>query len=149
MPRVRVGCVPCAAAGLALHVRFADARLQPARARPYDGVDHVVMDDVPETMLDPGKSDPPVVAVGVVAEIPCDVIANLNLHRGLAEVEIAAVMQFKSHHFLHDPVKAPYRIDMPIRGEREVAKDRQCWAKFVPSVAGTLIQKLHHFVGFQ
>jgi hypothetical protein len=26
------------------------------------------------------------------------VIANLNLHTGLAEVDIAAVMQFKAHH---------------------------------------------------
>jgi hypothetical protein len=42
--------------------------------RPYDGVDHVVMDDVHETMLDPGKSDHPLVAVGVVAQTPCDVI---------------------------------------------------------------------------
>jgi hypothetical protein len=73
--------------------------------RPYDGVDHVVMDDVHETMFDPGKSDHPLVPVGVVAQTPCDVIANLSLHTGLAEVDIAAVMQFKAHHILHDPVK--------------------------------------------
>jgi hypothetical protein len=35
------------------------------------------------------------------------VIANLNLHTGLAEVDIAAVMQFKAHHILHDPVQPP------------------------------------------
>jgi hypothetical protein len=94
--------------------------------RPYDCIDHVVMDDVHETMFDSGKSDHPLVAAGVVAQTPCDVIANLNLHTGLAEVDIAAVMQFKAHHVLPDPVKtAPYRIDMPIRSEREVAKDRQ------------------------
>jgi hypothetical protein len=73
--------------------------------RPYDGVDHVVMDDVHETMFDPCKSDHPLVPVGVVAQTPCDVITNLGLHTGLAEVDIGAVMQFKAHHPLHDPVK--------------------------------------------
>jgi hypothetical protein len=33
------------------------------------------------------------------------VIANLNLHTGLAEVDIAPVMQFKVHQIPHDPVK--------------------------------------------
>jgi hypothetical protein len=73
--------------------------------RPYDGVDHVVMDDVHEPMFDPGKSNDPLVAAGVVAQTACDVIANLNLHTGLVEVDIAAVMQFKAHHVLPDPVK--------------------------------------------
>jgi hypothetical protein len=41
--------------------------------RPYDGIDHVVMDDVHETMLDPGKCDHPLAALGVVAQTPCDV----------------------------------------------------------------------------
>jgi hypothetical protein len=52
------------------------------------------------------------------------VVANLNLHRGLAEVEIAAVAQFKAHHILHDPVK-PSCIAKVSRSEaiREVAKD--------------------------
>ena len=71
--------------------------------RPYDGLDHVVMDDVHEKMLDPGKCDHPLAALGVVAQTPCDVAANLNLHSGLAEVDIAAVAQFKAHHVLHDP----------------------------------------------
>jgi hypothetical protein len=31
------------------------------------------------------------------------VVANLNLHCGLAEVDVAAVAQFKVHHVLHDP----------------------------------------------
>src|SRR5262245_3566966 len=70
---------------------------------PYDGVDHVVIDDVHETMLDPGKSDYPLAPVGVVAQTACDVVANLNLHRGLAEVDIAAVAQFKAHHVFHVP----------------------------------------------
>jgi hypothetical protein len=64
-------------------------------------------------------SDHPLGAVGVVAQAPCDVIANLNLHTGLAEVDIAAVMQFNAHHVLRQPRKAaaPYRIDVPIRGD--------------------------------
>jgi hypothetical protein len=33
------------------------------------------------------------------------VIANLNLHTGLAEVDIASVIQFKAHQIPHDPVK--------------------------------------------
>jgi hypothetical protein len=61
--------------------------------RPYDGIDHVVMDDVHETMFDPGKSDHPLAVVGIIAQTPCDVVANLNLHRGLAEVDVAAVAQ--------------------------------------------------------
>jgi hypothetical protein len=65
--------------------------------RPYDGVDHVVVDGVREAMLDPGKSDDPFAAMGVVAQTPCDVVANVHLHCGLAEVDIAAVMQFKAH----------------------------------------------------
>src|SRR5262245_47333441 len=86
-------------------------------ARPYDGVDHVVMDDVHETMFDPGKRDHPLVATGVVAQTPCDVIANLNLDSGLAEVDIAAVMQFKAHHVPLQPGEtADCRIDMRIRG---------------------------------
>src|SRR5262245_50746074 len=73
--------------------------------RPYDGIDHALTDDVHETMFDPGKSDHPLVAAGVVAQTACDVIANLNLDTGLAQVEIAAVIQFKTHHVLHGPVK--------------------------------------------
>src|SRR5262245_47023816 len=36
-----------------------------AFGRPYDGVDHVVMDDVHEAMLDAGESDYPLAAMGV------------------------------------------------------------------------------------
>jgi hypothetical protein len=43
--------------------------------------------------------------MGEVAQTPCDVVANVNLHCGLAEVEIAAVLQFKAHHALPDPVR--------------------------------------------
>jgi len=53
----------------------------------------------------PARVITPLVPVGVVAQTPCDVITNLGLHTGLAEVNIAAVMQFKAHHTLHDPVK--------------------------------------------
>src|SRR5262245_57681813 len=73
--------------------------------RPYHGIDHVVTDDVHERMFNPCKSDHPLVAVGMAAQTPCDVIANLNLHIGLAEVDIAAVMQFKAHHVLPGPLK--------------------------------------------
>jgi hypothetical protein len=53
--------------------------------RTYDGVDYVVLDDVRETMLDPAKGDHPLATVGVVAQTPCDVAANLNLHSRLAD----------------------------------------------------------------
>src|SRR5215471_15540644 len=89
--------------------------------RAYDGINHVATDDVHERMFDPCKRDHPLVAAWVVAQTPCDVIANLNLHTGLAEVDIAAVIQFKAHHAPRLGEAAPYRIDMPIRGEREVA----------------------------
>ena len=46
-------------------------------------------DDVHETMLDASKSDYPLAVIGVVAQTPCDVAANLYLHAGLAEVDIA------------------------------------------------------------
>ena len=36
--------------------------------RSYDGIDYVVLHDVHETMLDPGESDHPLAAVGVVAQ---------------------------------------------------------------------------------
>jgi hypothetical protein len=41
--------------------------------------------------------------VRVVSQTPCDVAANLNLHTGLAEVDIAVAAQLKAHHALHDP----------------------------------------------
>ena len=50
--------------------------------RSYDRVDYVVLDDVHETILDSGKSDHPLAAVGVVAQTPCDVAANLYLIPG-------------------------------------------------------------------
>ena len=46
-------------------------------------------------------------AVGVVAQTPCDVAANLFLHTGLAKVDIAVAVQLKAHHVLHDPHEAP------------------------------------------
>ena len=46
--------------------------------RSYDGIDYVVLDDVHETMLDPGESDHPLAAVGVVAQTPRDVAANFG-----------------------------------------------------------------------
>jgi hypothetical protein len=108
--------------------------------RSYDGVDYVVLDDVHETILDPGKSDHSLAAVGVVAQTPCDVAANLYLHTGLAEVDIAVAAQLKAHHVLHDPVK-PLRIaDKKVRRSeaiREVWDDGQgeracCWSAVPP-----------------
>ena len=74
--------------------------------RAYDGIDYVVLHDIRETMLDPGKGDHPLAAVGVVAQTPRDVAANFYLHPGLAEVDIAAIAQFKAHHVVHDPDEA-------------------------------------------
>ena len=74
--------------------------------RSYDGVDYVILHDVHETMLDPGKSDYPLAAVGVVAQTPSDVGENLYLHTGLAEVDIAVAVKLKAHHVLHDPDEA-------------------------------------------
>ena len=73
--------------------------------RPYEGVDYVVLDDVRETMLNPAESDHPLATVGVVAQTPCDVAANLCLHTGLTKVDIAVAVQLKAHHVLHDPMK--------------------------------------------
>ena len=87
--------------------------------RAYDGVDHVAVYGVSEAMLDPGKSNHPLAAVGVVAQTQCDVVANLNLHFRLAEVDVAAVAQFKAHHVLHDPVK-PLPIAYICRSEVNV-----------------------------
>jgi hypothetical protein len=56
------------------------------------------------------------------------VVANLNLHSGLAEVDVAAVAQFKAHHVLHGPVKPlPVQRNVgPSEAIREVAEDRRC-----------------------
>ena len=54
--------------------------------RTYDGVDHVVVDGVHETVLDTGESDHSLAALGEVAQITCDVAANLNLHGGSYQV---------------------------------------------------------------
>jgi hypothetical protein len=86
--------------------------------RPDDGIDHILVNGVRETMLYPGKSDHSLAAMGVVAQTACDVVANLNLHCGLAEVDVAAVAQFKAHHVLHDAVKPLAATEgKPIRGD--------------------------------
>jgi hypothetical protein len=67
-------------------------------------------------MLDPAKRNHSLPALGEVAQSTGDVAANLNLHRGLAEVDIAAVVQFKAHHVLHNPREALLRPEgKPIR----------------------------------
>ena len=77
--------------------------------RPYDSVDYVVLDDVCETILDPGESDHPLAALGLAAQIPRDVAANFYLHTRLAEVDVAVTAQLKAHRVLHNPMK-PFRI---------------------------------------
>ena len=94
--------------------------------RSYDGIDYVVLHDIHETMLDPGESDHPLAAVGVVAQTPRDVAANFYLHSRLAEVDVAVTAQLKAHRVLHNPVK-PLRIaDKKVRRSeaiREVGED--------------------------
>ena len=85
--------------------------------------------------LDPGESDHPLAAVGVVAQTPRDVAANFYLHTRLAEVDVAVTAQLKAHRVLHNPMK-PLRIaDKKVRRSeaiREVGDDGQgeracCW----------------------
>src|SRR3982074_3058791 len=95
--------------------------------RSYDGIDYVVLHDVHETMLDPGKSDHPLAGVGVVAQTLCDVAANLFLHAGLAEVDIAVAAQLKAHHVLHDPDEAALRGGQNVRRSEAIRKVREDW----------------------
>ena len=94
--------------------------------RSYGGIDYVVLHDIHETMLDPGESDHPLAAVGVVAQTPRDVAANFYLHTRLAEVDVAVTAQLKAHRVLHNPMK-PLRIaDSKVRRSeviREVGED--------------------------
>ena len=74
----------------------------------------------------PARVITPLAAWGVVAQTPCDVAANLNLHSGLAEVDVAVVAQLKAHHVLHDPVKPLRMADKKVRRSeaiREVGED--------------------------
>ena len=97
--------------------------------RPYDGVDYVVLDDVRETMLDPGESDHPLAAVGVVAQTPRDVAANFYLHTRLAEVDVAVTAQLKAHRVLHNPVK-PLRIaDKKVRRSEAIREVGEDWRR--------------------
>src|SRR6478609_7519228 len=77
--------------------------------RSYDGIDYVVLHDIHEAMLDPGESNHPLAALGVVAQTPRDVAANFYLHTRLAEVDVAVTAQLKAHRVLHNPMK-PLRI---------------------------------------
>jgi hypothetical protein len=72
--------------------------------RSYDGVDHIVLHNIHEAMLNPGKGDHSLATVGVVSQTPCDMATNLNLHTGLAEVDIVVAAQLKAHHVLRIPV---------------------------------------------
>ena len=61
--------------------------------RSYDGIDYVVLHDIHETMLDPGESNHPLAALGVVAQTPRDVAADFYLHTRLAEVDVAVAVR--------------------------------------------------------
>src|SRR5262249_43820526 len=100
--------------------------------RPYDSINHVVVHGVT-------KSDHAVAALREVAQTPENVAADLNLHSGLAKIDIAAILQFKAHHILHNPREArSYRNRKVSRPDaiREVAEDGQCWAKGCRTIGG-------------
>jgi hypothetical protein len=63
--------------------------------------------------------------MGEVAQAPCDVVADLHLHSGLAEIDVAAVLQFKVHDVLHDPVKPLPRKVGQSEAIREVPLPRE------------------------
>ena len=95
----------------------------------YNGVNDVVLHDVYETILDPGKSDHPLAAGGVVPQTPCDVAANLYLQTRLAEIDIAVAAQLKAHHVLHDPMK-PLRIaDQNVRHSEAICEVGENWQR--------------------
>jgi hypothetical protein len=105
-------------------------------------------------MLDAAKRDHSLAALGEVAQMTCNVAANLNLHGGLAEIDIAAVVQFKAHHVLHNPREARSHCDQKVSRSgviREVAQDGQR----SPTPCRTLplhrldSEQLNHFVLFQ
>ena len=94
--------------------------------RSYHAIDYVVLHDVHETMLDPGKRDHPLAAVGEVAQTPCDVAANL-LHTGLAEIDIAVAAELKAHPVLHNPMR-PLRIaDQKVRPSKPIREVEENW----------------------
>ena len=97
--------------------------------RSYDGIDYVVLHDIHETMLDPGESDHPLAAVGVVAQTPRDVAANFYLHTRLAEVDVAVTAQLKAHRVLHNPMK-PLRIaDKKVRRSEAIREVGEDWRR--------------------
>ena len=80
-------------------------------------------------MLDPGESDHPLTAVGVVPQTPCDVAANLYLQTRLAEVDVAVTAQLKAHRVLHDPMK-PLRIaDQNVRHSEAICEVGEDWRR--------------------
>ena len=65
--------------------------------RSYDGIDYVVLHDIHEAMLDPGESNHPLAALGVVAQTPRDT--------RLAEVDVAVTAKLKARRVVHNPMK--------------------------------------------
>ena len=96
---------------------------------------------------------PPSPSCGKSRRTPENVAADLNLHSGLAKIDIAAILQFKAHHVLHNPREArSYRDQKVSRPDaiREVAEDGQCWAKGCRATAGAhLMHQQAQFRTFQ
>src|SRR3954454_17858507 len=70
------------------HSRAAQRRYRP-----------VVLHRVAEPVLDAGQDDHALRALRGVTQASQDVAADFNLHRWLAEVDVASIAQFKLHHF--------------------------------------------------
>ena len=100
--------------------------------RSYDGIDYVVLHDIHETMLDPGESDHPLAAVGVVAQTPRDVAANFYLHTRLAEVDVAVTAQLKAHRVLHNPMKPLRMADKKVRRSEAIREVGEDWREPAP-----------------
>ena len=77
---------------------------------------------------DPGESNHPLAALGVVAQTPRDVAADFYLHTRLADVDVAVAVELKVHHVLHDSMNALRLGDRKVRRTdafREVGEDWQ------------------------
>ena len=99
-------------------------------------VDHVVLNDVHQTMFDPGKSDYASRSHGVVAQTACDVVANLlhGRHCGVGSGRCrcgSAVQGASRPPRSVKPLPVPRRKVSPSEAIREVAEDRRCGANLL------------------
>ena len=82
--------------------------------------------------LNPGESNHPLAALGIVAQTPRDVAADFYLHTRLAEVDVAVAVELKVHHVLQILMNALRLGERKVRRSdafREVMEDwqRACW----------------------